>query len=113
MVSREEIILLFEDWKEKVALAITERNANELCESTRMMLALAMILRAYFPEALTDEHLDQMKNLFSAAVESVDDLVNEGVDIDGCLDLYHRNVHERSEKFEGLGQAWWRVTTPA
>lgn len=110
MVSCEEMVALFQEWKENVAEAVSMRNANELCESTRMMLALAMILRAYFPETLTHEQLSQMKSLFSEAVGTVKDLVSEGTDPDGCLDLYYRNVQERRAKFEELGQTWWRVT---
>lgn len=110
MVSNKEMVVLLDDWMIKVDISTKDRDANALCESTRMMLAFAIILHTYFPETLTEVVRNQMRSLFSEATLCVDSIVEENHDTDGCLDLYHRNIHERHAKFEELDQTWWGVT---
>lgn len=103
----KEVFELFKEWMAKIEIGVGQKDGNTLCEATRMALAFALILHAYFPDMLTREIGKQMKDSFTRALACVTEQRKNGIDPDGCYDLYECNIRERLQKYEELSQTWW------
>ena len=113
MLTREDVVEQFNEWMTNLENALNKKDGNDLSESTRMVLAFALILHAYFPDTLTYEIGQRMKELFAKSLACVTEQLDNGINPDGCYDLYQRNIHERLEKLEELGRAWWTEIPPS
>lgn len=104
-VSRQEIVMLFNEWQERLEDAIEMKEGSALSETTRVVLSYAWILWTHSPDALTPEMAARMKNSFTEALNSVEEAMEKGNVRDGCYDLYRLYIQSRLEEVKLMTKA--------
>lgn len=101
MTEQFDLSMNFNEWRQKLNLAVRDGSGYDIEQATRMVFSLGVIAKAYRPEILSQDVLDEIGPNFVVAVSRIEQMVQSGDFGDDtrehCLG-YQRNVIARREE---------------
>ena len=106
MDDQGKLVGVFLDWLVRLKQATSEGNGAEICEATRMVLAIGAIIHAFRRGAWRMEMAAEATNAFDQALQAITNELKMGENPDGNYEIYQRNIADRLDNLTRAMPDW-------